>query len=192
MTIDQQQPRIAPLGPDELGPDAMETIAGVLSAQSLPSVSEVPEFIAIMVRHRELFQRQADMSATLFAGARRTFLALAFLEPGKEPTEHLLNELISLADRYNAFDCDLVLAVPDAAALGDKLVRAAAAAIPKTQLRVLNDRSYLHELRRQMGVGDERLPFAAALDGAHRGLYAFSNYNVGTGHTLLNIFSHAV
>ncbi len=69
MTTQRPEPRIAPLPPEELGPDAMATIAGVLRAQSLPDVSEVPEFIATMVRHRELFQRQADMSATLFAGA---------------------------------------------------------------------------------------------------------------------------
>ena len=62
-------PRILPLPPEEIGPDAMATIAGVLNAQSLPQVSDVPEFIATMVRHRELFQRQADMSAMLFAGA---------------------------------------------------------------------------------------------------------------------------
>jgi alkylhydroperoxidase family enzyme len=40
-----------------------------MQAQALPSRSDVPEFIATMVRHRELFQRQADLSAKLFAGA---------------------------------------------------------------------------------------------------------------------------
>ena len=69
MTHPEPQPRIAPLGPDELGDDAIGTIAAVMQAQSLPKRTDVPEFIATMIRHRELFQRQADLSAKLFAGA---------------------------------------------------------------------------------------------------------------------------
>lgn len=69
MTAAEPEPRIGPLGPDEIGDDAMATIAGVMQAQALPERRDVPEFIATMVRHRELFQRQADLSARLFAGA---------------------------------------------------------------------------------------------------------------------------
>jgi alkylhydroperoxidase family enzyme len=69
MTKPEPQPRIAPLAAHEIGDDAIDTIAAVMQAQSLPSRTDVPEFIATMVRHRELFQRQADLSAKLFAGA---------------------------------------------------------------------------------------------------------------------------
>ena len=65
----EPEPRIGPLGPDEIDDDAINTIAEVMQAQSLPSRTDVPEFIATMVRHSELFQRQADLSAKLFAGA---------------------------------------------------------------------------------------------------------------------------
>lgn len=47
----------------------MQIIAGVMNAQSLGEVTQVPAFVATMVRHRDLFQKQADMSAVLFAGA---------------------------------------------------------------------------------------------------------------------------
>lgn len=63
------EPRIPPLGPDELGEDAMDVIAGVLQAQGSGGGGDVPEFIATMLRHPRLFQRQADLSAALFAGA---------------------------------------------------------------------------------------------------------------------------
>ena len=69
MSTPEPEPRIAPLGPNELGDDAINTIAAVMQAQSLPKRTDVPEFIATMIRHRELFQRQADLSAKLFAGA---------------------------------------------------------------------------------------------------------------------------
>ncbi len=69
MPTTEPTPRIGPLGSEEIGDDAMETIAAVMQAQALPGRSDVPEFIATMLRHRELFQRQADFSAKLFAGA---------------------------------------------------------------------------------------------------------------------------
>jgi 4-carboxymuconolactone decarboxylase len=75
----EPQPRIAPLSPDELGEDAMDVIAGVMQAQGNAGRGDVPEFIATMLRHPGLFQRQADLSAALFAGAlpfRLTELAL--------------------------------------------------------------------------------------------------------------------
>jgi 4-carboxymuconolactone decarboxylase len=63
------KPRIAPLPPEELGPDAMDVIAGVMKAQSKPARVDVPAFIAIMLRYPELFKLQAELSAELFSGA---------------------------------------------------------------------------------------------------------------------------
>jgi len=69
MSNTEPEPRLAPLRPDELGEDAMQVIAGVLQAQGSAARRDVPEFIATMLRHPTLFQRQADLSAALFAGA---------------------------------------------------------------------------------------------------------------------------
>lgn len=63
------EPRIAPLAPDEYGPDASQMIDDLLKAQQLPAREDVPEFIATMVRHRALFQAQIDLSTQLFKGA---------------------------------------------------------------------------------------------------------------------------
>jgi len=68
-TTEEPEPRIGPLPPEELGPDAMDVIAALLKAQSKPERSDAPEFIATMLRHRELFRRQADLSTQLFSGA---------------------------------------------------------------------------------------------------------------------------
>ena len=42
-------------------------------------------------------------------------------------------------------------------------------------------------LQHAMGLGDNRLPLAAALDSRGRGLWAFANYNIRTAHTLVRI-----
>ena len=66
----QGEPRIPPLAPEEYGPEAMAVIGELLHAQGSGSVQQaVPEFVATMLRHRDLFQRQADLSTQLFSGA---------------------------------------------------------------------------------------------------------------------------
>ncbi|MEG2420041.1 MAG: transglutaminase domain-containing protein [Oscillospiraceae bacterium] len=124
---------------------------------------------------------------TLFSHLTRSHAVVAFLEPGKEPTEHLLNELMTLSDRYTAADCDLVLLAESEEVTRNRTLQKALAAIPKAEVLLVCDYDYLRGLHRAMGVGDERKPFVLALDGKHRGLYAFSNYNVGTALTLLAI-----
>ncbi len=65
----EPEPRIAPLSPEEYGADAMDTIAELLKAQAKPIPDKLPDFIATMLRHRELFRCQADMTRQLFRGA---------------------------------------------------------------------------------------------------------------------------
>lgn len=69
MSEDPAKPRIGPPDPAELDDNAVSVIDGVLAAQGLPSHTDLPEFIATMLRHPDLFRRQADLSAQLFAGA---------------------------------------------------------------------------------------------------------------------------
>jgi alkylhydroperoxidase family enzyme len=79
MPEDHSQPRIGAPAPGELDENTVSVIDGVLAAQGLPTRNDLPEFIATMLRHPELFRRQADLSAQLFAGAlpfRLTELAL--------------------------------------------------------------------------------------------------------------------
>ncbi len=69
MTGSEPIPRIGAPAPGELDANAVSVIDGVLAAQGLPTRNDLPEFIATMLRHPELFRRQADLSAQLFAGA---------------------------------------------------------------------------------------------------------------------------
>ncbi|MEG0598380.1 MAG: hypothetical protein RR502_10095, partial [Oscillospiraceae bacterium] len=124
---------------------------------------------------------------TLFAHCTRKTSLLAFLDPGKEPTEHLLGELISLRERYNRLGCNLVLVADFDADLSNGTLQRALAVLPNAELLLLRDEDYLRHLHTLMGVGDRRKPFVTALNSKKQGLYAMSNYNVGTALTLLNI-----
>ena len=124
MSEAESAPRIGPLGPDELGDDAIDTIAAVMQAQSLPSRTDVPEFIATMVRHRELFQRQADLSAKLFAGSlpfRLTELVLlrtAWLSKGAYVWGHH-SQLAKKSCGFTAEDIERIIAGSSAPGWGE-------------------------------------------------------------------------
>lgn len=47
----------------------MATLGALLKAQAKPAREDIPEFIATMMRRRELFQAMADLATQLFGGA---------------------------------------------------------------------------------------------------------------------------
>ena len=147
------------------------------------------------IKSKLKYAKIGDISAQTHLGEKTSLYSLlqhshsviAFTEPGKEPTEHLFNELIDLQARYNEGDVDLIIAVQDPSDFNNKTLKKVVSSIAKTKLLVVNDEEYIRNLHSIMGVGDERKPFALAMNSDKLGLYAFSNYNVGTALTLLNI-----
>jgi 4-carboxymuconolactone decarboxylase len=62
-------PRIPPLQPGELSREAVETVAILRKAVSLPPSEYVPEFTATMLRHPALSRRHIELGLQLFGGA---------------------------------------------------------------------------------------------------------------------------
>ena len=112
---------------------------------------------------------------------------LTFLEPGKEPTEHLLNELVALRDRYEQEQVPVAFILFEKKAAKNPRMQQAIQSLPETRLFFCRNRGELYPLRRALHVGDERLPLAIAVDKSGRGLVAFANYHVGAAGTLLDI-----
>ncbi len=108
---------------------------------------------------------------------------LVWLEPGKEPTEHLLAELFELREGF-ADVCVGILPAPGADTQNATLQ--SVLRLPQAAL-LAPDEAALRPLRRAMGVGDERLPFAVAVSRRNSALFAFANYNIRTAQRLLDI-----
>lgn len=111
---------------------------------------------------------------------------LIFAQPGAEPTEHLLLELLELREAYRAgeWPVQLLLERPDQAE--DPRLREVLAALPASSCALCApDERFA--VQRAMGVGDYRLPLAVAVDREGRGVYACANYNIRSAHTLLKI-----
>ena len=114
-------------------------------------------------------------------------LLLIFADPGSEPTEHLLRELLDCAGEFRQLPCRILLLVETGDALAHPTVGLVKAALPQAEFHCLRDPEALAALHRQMQAGDLRLPFAVCADSRNRGVYADANYRIRMARTLLEI-----
>lgn len=143
-------------------------------------------------REKLLFAELPEVPLSHLGGTGRHFRGqahvLAFLEPGKEPTEHLLNEFMERREEYRKAGIPVGLAVFSQEASHNAKLRQTLEALPEAALFLCQEKAAVNGLRRALRVGDARLPLAVAVDENGKGLFAFANYNVGTAGTLLDIF----
>ena len=109
---------------------------------------------------------------------------LLFLQPGAEPTEHLLRELVSLAGAYRQGGWPVCILLPTGQDGENATLRRALAALPAARAGLFRPADR-YAVQRAMGLGDPRLPLAVAVDRQGKGLYASANYQIGLGRRLL-------
>lgn len=114
-------------------------------------------------------------------------LLLIFADPGSEPTEHLLREMLDCAGDFRAMPCRILLLTATQEALFHPTVQLLKAALPEAELLPLQDPAALAALHLQMQVGDLRLPFVICANRRGQGVYADANYRIRLAQTLLDI-----
>ena len=112
---------------------------------------------------------------------------LVFADPGSEPTEHLLQEMLECKEEFNRQDCDICVFLRKDSERNDPTLRKVCASIGAVQTRVCHDPEAVAALHRIMQVGDLRLPFVISVNQLDRGVYATANYNIRMAQTLLMI-----
>ena len=135
------------------------------------------------------------MRAAMAPGARQTLpkpgraSLLAVLDPGAEPTEHFLNEVLEIREEFKSIQLELLISRRsqcENARLAETL-----RAVPHARLWTDFDADVLLEWRKALGAGDLRLPLAVAFDAQGEALFAFTNYNVGSVRSLLRCIAAA-
>lgn len=116
---------------------------------------------------------------------------IAFLAPGEEPTEHFLVELTERRAEFVRRGIAVKLVVDEASKADHPRLRAALSDFPGAEVLASRDAAALIAWHRALRCGDLRKPFAAAVDGDGKGLFAFSNYFVGSVRALLGILDFA-
>ena len=107
-----------------------------------------------------------------------------FADPGSEPTEHLLREMLEHAEDFQNLHCHILLVTE---LLEHPTVRLLQEALPEMELCPATDPAALSALHLQMGVGDLRLPFMVCTDARGRGVYASANYRIRLAQTLADV-----
>lgn len=135
------------------------------------------------------------MRVAMAPGARQTLpkpgraSLLAVLDPGAEPTEHFLNEVLEIREEFRNIRLELLISRRsqcENARLAETL-----RAVPHARLWTDFDADALLEWRKALGAGDLRLPLAVAFDAQGEALFAFTNYNVGSVRSLLRCIAAA-
>ena len=112
---------------------------------------------------------------------------LFWLEVSKEPTEHILNELMERKEAFENYKENLLFIIKKDEDLKDPTLGRCREALPGIPVLYDTFTENVNTLGRRMYVDPEKLPLILVTDGELNGIYATSGYNVGTADMLLRI-----
>ena len=130
------------------------------------------------------FQAEApDGHQAAAAELTRTQSLLMWLEEGREPTEHLLNELLSSRAQLARLPLRLIFFLRGRQALQNEKLQAALAALARAEVWFTADSA--EPAARSAYVEPDRLPLLLLCSGPRRVRYACAGYRIGSVDTAL-------
>lgn len=112
---------------------------------------------------------------------------LFWLDVGKEPTEHILNELIEHQTEYKMWQKQLFFIVRNREALADGTLKKCRSVLPDIQICYDSFGKNREMTARKMYTDPDKLPLMVVTDGLCTGIFAASGYAVGMADLLLRI-----
>ena len=120
----------------------------------------------------------------LMHGKKKTFF---FLEESKEPTEHILNELMERKQEFYKIQEQLIFVLRNIEALKDPNLSRVLREMPDIQIYYDDFSELINKLGRAIYVDPDKLPLIMVTDGRYNSIYGTSGYNVGTADMLYRI-----
>lgn len=112
---------------------------------------------------------------------------LMFLEEEKEPTEHILNEMMEQKEAFAEHTDRLLFVVRSREALETPTLSRTLNTLGNIRILYDDFSEITNVLGRRMYVDPDKLPLIIVTSGKLNGIYATSGYNVGTGDMLLRL-----
>lgn len=112
---------------------------------------------------------------------------LMWLEQGKEPTEHILNEMLDQEEDFKELPADIIFMVQNKEALENAKVQKVLATFPNIKVYYDSFVPNVETLARRMYVDPDKLPLIIVTTKELNAVYACSGYNVGSGDMLVKI-----
>lgn len=110
-----------------------------------------------------------------------------WLEEGKEPTEHILNEMYQRKDAYNQLDANIYFVVSGMDVKKDPTLKRTLSALTNVQFLVDDFGADMEVWARRMYLEPGKLPLIVIADEKMKGIYGVAGYNVGTADMILKI-----
>lgn len=139
-----------------------------------------------VIYFREPFKDNEISSSELLASGRDIYF---YLEEGREPTEHILNEINTRYDKYKEIQKQTVFILRSEKALNDENISGILKRFPEIRAVIDEGFSSIETVGRRMYADFEKLPFIFMLDKEHSGIFATSGYNVGSADIILNVIN---
>ena len=112
---------------------------------------------------------------------------LMWLEQGKEPTEHILNEMLDQEGDFQELPADIIFMINSKEALENAKLQKVLATFPKIKVYYDSFIPNVETLARRMYVDPDKLPLILVTTKELNAVYACSGYNVGSGDMLVKI-----
>lgn len=112
---------------------------------------------------------------------------LFWLEVSKEPTEHILNELVEMQNEYRQCQDQLLFIVRGPEDLSDPTLSKCRKALPDVKVFYDIFGKDLEMTARRMYVAPDKLPLLVVTEGPATGMFAASGYSVGMADMIMRI-----
>lgn len=150
----------------------------------LANLGDMLEAIELNEFSLKNFKGEAVLGSTLCKNKKRVFL---WLEEGKEPTEHILNELIEKKEQVKGYLDSFIFIVKSKETLKDSTISKAIQSLKSVEVYYDDFQENVQTLGRRMFLDPDKLPLILVTGKGLTGIYGTSGYNVGTGDMLLRI-----
>lgn len=114
---------------------------------------------------------------------------LAFLEVGQEPTEHVLNEMLSQKELLKALSPEILFILRETEDVDNPALKAVLKEFPNIRVFFDEDFNNRETIARCMYVDPEKLPLLIVAKQGMTGIYGCSGYNVGSINLICKIIS---
>ncbi|MDO4284711.1 MAG: transglutaminase-like domain-containing protein [Eubacteriales bacterium] len=145
----------------------------------LPEISLRDMFVESQIEDFAL-ETEAGEQTTLFSFLRGHVGAAVFLEPGREPSEHVMNELRECVGKWNPQELPIVLILSGRQQLGQETLAGLLREMPGVTVCICRDFAIASSLARRFYVDPEKLPLLMLFREDGTGIYGCSGYNVGS------------
>ena len=115
---------------------------------------------------------------------------LFWLEVSKEPTEHILNELMEKKEAFEKYKENLLFIIKKEEDLNDPTLSRCRAALPGIPVLYDTFTENINTLGRRMYVDPEKLPLLLLLKPGLLGIYGTSGYHVGSVELALKLLEY--